>query len=188
MSLAAGEDFLNFFRHMREGAFRLELRDRYNVAAEQDRWNAFVARDWERLEELNRRDRAVWMQLIGEATAAGKAVERVRVVSEPPPSYIQFEMLLNAGNAQVGEDIRYLPRQQAAGLDLPALDYWMFDQHTAVVLHFDDDDVLTRMELVDDPTSMAAFRAGQQTAWAAAVTYEEYVKKWADLAEPSPGT
>ncbi|WP_143591001.1 DUF6879 family protein [Thermoactinospora rubra] len=180
------EEFLDLFRTMRRGAFRLELRDRYNVAAERERWEAFLAADWARLEELNRVQRAVWMQLMKDATTSGRQVERVRVVSEPPSRYIQFELTLNAGNAEAGEDIRYLPREQAATLDLPGEDYWLFDGAVAVVLRFDDDDVLTGMELTDEPATLARYRSGQQLAWQHAVPYPVYVKKWAGLGEHPP--
>jgi hypothetical protein len=181
-----GDEFLDLFRQMKHGAFRLELRDRYNVPAERERWEAFQARDWPRLDELNRVQRATWMDLMRQVTSSGRHVERVRIVSEPPTNYIRFELRLNAGNAKAGEDIRYLPRDQAADLPLPEVDYWLFDETTAVVLHFADDDFLTGMERVDDPDIVARLRVSRDAAWQVAVPYPVYVKKWAD-AEPSPG-
>ncbi|GAB2918144.1 DUF6879 family protein [Nonomuraea fastidiosa] len=181
-----GDDFLAQFRQMRQGAFRLELRDRYNVPGEKDRWDAFRARDWPRLDKLNEVERAAWLDLMREVTSAGRRVERVRVITEPPSDYIQFELYQNAGNAAAGEDIRYLPRGQAAGLDLPDVDYWLFDGSAAVVLRFDDDDMLTGMELVDEPATVAELCAGRDTAWSHAVPYPEYAKKWAHLAESPP--
>jgi hypothetical protein len=182
-----GEEFLDLFRRMRHSAYRLELRDRYNVTAETDRWNAFQSSDWARLDELNRVQRAPWMRLIGEATSRGKTVERVRVVSEPPTDYIRFELRLNAGNAEVGEDIRYLPRQETVGMELPGEDYWLFDSEAAVVLRFDEDDVMTGMELVDAPSTIDRYCMGRVTAWRYAVPYSQYIKKWTDLAESPPG-
>lgn len=187
MTTITSDEFLDLFRAMKHGAFRLELRDRYNVPAEQDRWDAFQARDWPRLDELNRVQRAAWMGLMRQATATGRRVERVRVVSEPPTDYIRFELRLNAGNAEAGEDIRYLPRGHAAGLPLPEVDYWLFDDTTAVALHFAHDDSLTGMELVDDPDTVAQLRAGRDAAWPLAVPYPVYAEKWAD-AEPAPGS
>lgn len=181
----APDEFLDLFRQAKTDVFRLELRDRYNVPAERDRWEAWQARDWPRLDELNARDRAVWMQLIRDVTGAGTRVQRVRVVSEPPSDYIQFCLRLNAGNAEAGEDIRYLPRHTAP--PLPTVDYWLFDCATAVVLHFADDDSLTRMELITDSDEIDEFCAAADEACRLAVTYPEYAAKWADLAEPPPG-
>jgi hypothetical protein len=185
--VVSADEFLDLFRQAKSDVFRLELRDRYNVPAERDRWEAFQARDWPRLEELNKAQRATWMHLMREVTSTGRRVERVRVVTEPPTAYIQFELRLNAGNAEAGEDIRYLPRDQAEELDLPSLDYWLFDSTTAVVLHFGDDDELLGMELVDASSAIEGFCAGRKAAWRLAVPYSEYVTKWADLAESPPG-
>lgn len=182
----SGEEFLDLFRQAKSDVFRLELRDRYNVPAERDRWEAFQARDWPRLDELNKAQRATWMQLIGDVTSTGKRVERVRVVSEPPTQYIQFELRLNEGNAEAGEVIRYLSRHQIEGLALPAEDYWLFDSASAVVLRFGDDDDLLGMELVDAPAAIESFCAGRDAAWRLAIPYQEYAPKWADLGEPSP--
>ncbi|WP_228011421.1 DUF6879 family protein [Nonomuraea phyllanthi] len=181
------DEFLDMFRQATSDVFRLELRDRYNVPAERDRWEAFQARDWPRLDELNAAQRVTWMQLMQEVAEAGRRVERVRVVTEPPSDYIRFELRLNAGNAEAGEDIRYLPRDQARGLDLPEVDYWLFDT-VAVVLRFNEDDELLGMDLADDLATIESFRAGKAAAWRQAVPYQEYATKWADLAEPSSGT
>ncbi|MEQ4718138.1 DUF6879 family protein [Nonomuraea sp. B19D2] len=181
------DEFLDLFRQAKSDVFRLELRDRYNVPAEHDRWEAFQARDWPRLEELNKAQRAVWMQLMRDVTSTGRRVERVRVITEPPTRYIQFELLLNAGNAEAGEDIRYLPRDHAQELALPSVDYWLFDSTAAVVLQFGDDDDLLGMELVDEPATINGFCAGRDSAWHHAVPYSTYATKWVYLAESPPG-
>ncbi|MFC4535419.1 DUF6879 family protein [Sphaerisporangium dianthi] len=185
--VVTGEEFLALMTRFRHTAFRLELRDRYNVPAEQERWQAFLSGDTATLERLNAEQRATWMSVIRAATFAGKRVERVRVVTEPPTDYIRFELTLNAGNAEAGEDIRYLPRHQTAGLDLPRVDYWLFDSRYAVVLPFDEDDVLLDMELVDDPATVVAFASGWDTAWHNAIPYPIYAGKWAGGAERTPG-
>lgn len=172
------EEFLDLFRRMRKGAFRLELRDRYNVPAERERWDAYQARDWPRLDELNRVQRKVWLDLMREITASGRRVERVRVVTEPPSDYIRFELTLNPGNAEAGEDIRYLPRDQASGLNLPEEDYWLFDEQISAVLRFDEEDRLLAIELVTDSEIVARHVAARKALWALAVPFSEYVMKW----------
>lgn len=181
-----GDEFLDLFRQMQRGAFRLELRDRYNVPAERERLDAFESRDWARLQALNRAQRAVWLDLISQSTSEGKQVERVRVITEPASRYIQFEMALNEGNQTAGEDIRYLARHLAPP-DLPQVDYWLFDSSSAAVLHFDEDDVLTGTEYVDDPDTIGGFLAGQQATWQNAIPFPEYAAKWSDLVQRPPG-
>lgn len=184
--LVTGEEFLALFTRFQRTAFRLELRDRYNVPAERERWAAFLSGDAAELERLNTEQRAGWMSMIRAATSTGKRVERVRVVTEPPTDYIRFELTLNAGNAEAGEDIRYLARSQAAELDLPGVDYWLFDSRFAVVLPFDEDDVLLDMELVDGPATIVAFSAARDAAWHHAIPYPLYAEKWTGGAERTP--
>ncbi|GII90119.1 DUF6879 family protein [Sinosporangium siamense] len=181
------EEFLDLFRRMRHGAFRLELRDHYNVPAERERWEAFQEADWARLDALNRVQRAAWMELMRSVAAAGRSVERVRVVTEPPTDYVRFELRSNSGNAEAGEDIRYLARDLAAGLDLPADDYWMFDSRQVAIMRFGGDDVLKAIGLVDDPDIVAHYVAGRHAVWSRAVPYEEYVRRWPVGAEHSSG-
>ncbi|MDF5758815.1 hypothetical protein P3X83_40040 [Spongiactinospora sp. TRM90649] len=162
----------------------MELRDRYNVPEERARWEAFQVRDWAELDRLNESQRATWMRLMREATMTGRHVQRVRVVSEPPSDYIRFELALNPGNADAGEDIRYLPRHVADDLDLPSEDYWLFDRRRLALMRFDDDDALVSTELIDDPGTVARYSEGRDTAWAVATPFAEYVKKWRGAERP----
>ncbi|WP_248961359.1 DUF6879 family protein [Sphaerisporangium perillae] len=43
--LVTGEEFLSLLTRFQHTAFRLELRDRYNVPAERERWEAFLSGD-----------------------------------------------------------------------------------------------------------------------------------------------
>ncbi|WP_449061231.1 DUF6879 family protein [Planomonospora algeriensis] len=176
--LLTGEEFLELFTSFRHTAYRLELRDRYNVDAEADRWAAYVAGDMAELERLNAVQRKTWMDLMRAATVAGKRIERVRVVTEPLSDYMRFTLILNAGNADAGEDIRYLPRHQAAGLGLPDVDAWLFDSRFVVVGRFDAEDRLTAWERIDDPKVVVEHCAARDAAWHHAIPYPEYARKW----------
>ncbi|MFC4056681.1 DUF6879 family protein [Planomonospora corallina] len=176
--LLTGEEFLELFTSFRHTAYRLELRDRYNVPAETDRLAAYAAGDWDELERLNTIQRKPWMDLMRAATAVGKRVERVRVVTEPLSPYMEFTLHLTAGNIAAGEDIRFLPRDQAAGLDLPTVDAWLFDSWFIVVGRFNDDDELEAWEYVDHPAAVVEHCAGRDAAWHHAIRYNEYARKW----------
>ena len=78
----------------------------------------------------------------------GRRMERVQVVSEPHSDHTRFGLALAAHNTAAGEDIRYLPRNQAAGLDPPGDDFWLIDSTTPLILRFGDDDIPL---LVDQP-------------------------------------
>jgi hypothetical protein len=77
-------------------------------------------------------------------------------------------------NRAAGEDIRYLPRQQADTLDLPGHDFWLFDSTLLAVLHFDGDDQLLGAEVVADPATVVQHCYWRDVAWHHAVPRERY--------------
>jgi hypothetical protein len=57
------------------------------------------------------------------ARQAGKVMQRVHLITEPPTDYLRFELAFYRGSVLAGEDIRILPGDLAVGLDLPGFDY-----------------------------------------------------------------
>jgi hypothetical protein len=88
--------------------------------------------------ELGRR--TTWLRMVREATRAGRRFTRVRVVSVPLTDYSRFAVFCSGQANAAGEDIRYLQRDEAESL--PDRDYWLFDSHKLVRMHFDDDEML----------------------------------------------
>jgi hypothetical protein len=81
-----------------------------------------------------------WFELIAATVARGVQVRRARIVSEPVTDYIRFEYDVTAGlNVAAGEQVRWLPRRRTAGLLVPALDCWIFDDETVIFNHFAGD-------------------------------------------------
>lgn len=143
--LRAGAEFVQFARSYRHTAFRLEVRGNYAAADEAEHIRRFLAGDpgddsW--MED--------WMGMILRRTLEGQRIERVRVVSEPWSDYTRFGLHLSRLNVAAGEDIRYLPRQQAKQLELPDYDFWLLDSHQLCILRFDDQDVLLGADLITD--------------------------------------
>jgi hypothetical protein len=167
--LVTGQDFRGFVRGYQRAAFRLEVRDRYNDPGEAEPLRRFLAgqsiggwyEDWE---ELQRR----W-------AAEGKRMTRVRVVTEPHSDYTRFGLLLAGLSAAAGEDIRYLPRDQAKDLDLPDYDFWLMDAARVGILRFSDDDALLGAEIHDDPVLVGRHCYYRDVAWHHAIPYAEYV-------------
>jgi hypothetical protein len=96
----------------------------------------------------------------------------VRVVSLPLTDYSRFGLTYSRYNNDAGEDIRYLLRDEAAGL--PDFDYWLFDSRTAARMHFDDDDRLLGFELVDEPAVLVELNYQRDAAWHRAITRDEF--------------
>src|ERR1700722_16784082 len=111
------------FRTFAATAWRLEVRTSYGLLADDQPYQDFLAGREPDLAWFT-----PWLDLMREQIqGAGKRLERVRVVDEPPSDYLRWECYLNRSNAEAGEDIRYLSRHSADALRLPAYDFWIFD-------------------------------------------------------------
>ncbi|MEO3860310.1 DUF6879 family protein [Acrocarpospora sp. B8E8] len=154
-------------------AFRFELRDRYNstVGAEPYRkWLAGESDDYAWHQS--------WMQKVSQDTAAGKAWQRVRIVSVPPSDYTRYGIEVGRLSVEAGEDIRYLRRDEAKRLGLRPYDAWLLDDSRLVWLHFkDSDDTFAGAELVTDPEILSRHRSWRDLAWMRALPLAEFASK-----------
>jgi hypothetical protein len=170
--LIKGDAFLDLFRQFAHTAWRLEVRRAYDSRSDDTfpRWLSGEDRDvsWFR----------PWLDLMSDVTSQGKRVERVRVVDNPPSDYLRFEIWLNSHNKHAGEDIRYLQRAVANELDLPNVDFWLFDSRRVAMLHFDDDgDRFLGAEIIEDPVSVVRHSFWRDAAWHYAETFDHYVER-----------
>jgi hypothetical protein len=162
-----GPDFGQLFRTFKHSAFRLETRDHYKSANESAALRQFVMG-----ESVDMGWFQNWLTMIREATAAGRRFARVRVVSVPLTDYSRFGIYCSGHTNAAGEDIRYLARQDAAGL--PDYDYWLFDSSKLVRMHFDDDENFLGGELIEDPAVIAEHSAWREAAWRRAVRRDDF--------------
>jgi len=118
----------------RKRAFHLEQRDAYNVASEDEPF-----RRWQRGEPDDYAWHADWLTFVRQATAAGVRIQRVRLASVPHTDYIRWGLDVSRLNIEAGEDIRYLPRHLATGIELPDEDYWLLDDDILILSVFSAD-------------------------------------------------
>lgn len=163
------EQLWSWFEEFEDTAYRLELRDRYAVDEEREPVRRFLA--GEPADDSWFMD---FFEAVRRWRAAGKRVERVRVVTEPLGDYARFLLDLARLNTAAGEDIRYLPREVATGLELPDHDYWVFDSARVAVLRFDAGDRLVGVEAVTAPEVVAEHCGAWDRAWRRAI-------RWADF-------
>jgi hypothetical protein len=150
--------------------FRLELLDCYNSADTRARVKRFLAG-----EPDDPGYRQAWDVLVREARRIGKVMSRVHVVTEPLSDYLQFEIDFYRGSVVAGEDIRILPRTQAAELDLPKFDFWLFDD-AAAVMCYDEAGTWLRAEMSSTTEFVASCRRWRDTAMKDAVPLTDYIK------------
>lgn len=172
--LLTEDEFVKQFTEFEHTAWKLEVRDRYNVSEETETIERFL-----KTGDLGRdEDRArtsSWHRNVTARRKEGKTWQRVRVVSDPLSDYIAWEHAVTRFNVEAGEDIRWLPRLHPAVKQLPALDFWLFDNRWSCVLHFDDDDVPYELERIDDPATIAQHCQWRDIAWQHAIPHSEYI-------------
>ncbi|WP_306334300.1 DUF6879 family protein [Streptomyces sp. KL118A] len=162
------DEFDGMFTGLKHSAWRLETRRRYASDEATDTYRQFLAEgrvDWDFGD--------AWCVERREQVALGKRFERVRVLDEPPTDGQRY-LLDNAGrNSAVGEDIRVLHRSRADELRLPQVDFWLFDSRVVALLHHNDADEMTGVELITNPVEVLRYVQVREAAWHHAIPYEQ---------------
>ncbi|MEV6833616.1 DUF6879 family protein [Streptomyces sp. NPDC051133] len=163
------EEFDGMFTTLRHSAWRLETRRRYAWDEQQDTYRQFLAAgrvDWD-LDDP-------WCRERREQTALGKRFERVRILDEPPTEGQRYLLDNARRNEAVGETIRVLARSAADELKLPREDFWLFDARVVALLHFDNADEMTGIELITDPVQVLRYAQAREAAWHHAVPFDQF--------------
>ncbi|MFJ9376120.1 DUF6879 family protein [Streptomyces sp. NPDC101455] len=162
------EDFGGMFTKLKHSAWRLETRRRYAEDEVTDTYRQFAAGEpvtWD-LDDA-------WCTNRREQSALGKRFERVRILDEPPTPGQRYLLDNARRNSAVGEDIRVLIRSRAEELGLPREDFWVFDSRVVALLHFDDADAMTGVELITNPVGVLRYAQARDAAWHHAVPYDQ---------------
>jgi hypothetical protein len=120
-------DLAWWLQNFERSAFRLETLPEYNVPQEAE----MVAR-FKRGEPVDLPDDHPWLERVRHHCRSGKVMRRVRVVSHPLTDYLRMEMSWYRKSVAAGEDIRITETQLTC-------DFWLFDDQTVVVLHYDSE-------------------------------------------------
>lgn len=161
------EQFRALFRRHHD-AIHLETKETYSVSQEDEPFRRFITG-----EPQDYSYREGYLGLIRDVTASGTTVRRVRVVTEPLNDYARFLLHITPGNVGAGEDVRYLPRGQAADIELPPEDCWLFDGEKLVFTRFDGR--VTGFVVSDDPDEVKRYREACSLIWERAIPYADYV-------------
>jgi hypothetical protein len=171
--LITGEAFGRLFTSFQRTARRLEARDHYEIAEEEDQVGRFTA--GQLAEAEHRAYMADWMGMVQSASTAGKRFERVRIVPAILTDYLRLELRGNRYNAEAGEDVRYLERDRANTLDLPDHDFWLFDDERLALQYFTASGRPLGALVITEPDAVAQHALWLERAWAAAIPYADYL-------------
>ncbi|MFJ8209710.1 DUF6879 family protein [Streptomyces sp. NPDC096033] len=153
-------------------AVHLEMRDTYAVAEEVDELSLWKSGHWTL--DAGRRALGGWMDLVRDTIARGVAVRRARIVSEPVTDYIRYEHALTPLNLEAGEEVRWLPRRDAAGIWLPHADFWLIDDRVVRFNHFSGDGEAVDPEMSEDPQIAATCFFAFAQVWERGIPHEKY--------------
>lgn len=145
------------------------MRDRYNSPRETESFRKFLAGEDDDLAWHQK-----WLAMLREASSQGRQFCRVRVIDVPLSDYSRFGLWISQFANEAGDDIRYLARDKAQTLDLPAHDYWLFDSHKLVRMHFGDDDRFLGGEAVEDPAVIVRHNYWRDVAWHRAIRRNDF--------------
>jgi hypothetical protein len=142
--ILSGDDMGALFRDFKRSAFRMETQQVYTMPNEQDNLRRFLAG-----EPQPESHNASWKDTVRQNIAAGKTMQRLKVVRGPFTDYTRFLFAWAIpANVEAGEDYRILDLTDRS-LDLPDQDFWLFDETTVALLNFNEDGTLRNRELAD---------------------------------------
>ncbi len=167
-------DYLRMFQVFAVDAFRIETRDRYDVAAEARAIAEFEATGQIIIYPGKQR----WLDLISGNAAAGRTIRRVHTVHASRLSaYLRWEFASQtATNVPAGEDIRVADLDRYPGLATDE-DVWIFDDTVGVKMWQPTADGANNGVARATEAELDAYRQWQADAWRVAVPLPEFVDK-----------
>ncbi|MBO0879022.1 MAG: hypothetical protein J2P17_01285 [Mycobacterium sp.] len=158
-------------RQCQSEAFRLEVRDSYGVANEQEPLQRFLNNEPFNLRGWFQN----WYDFVQEQAARGVATRRVRVVTVPHSDYHRWLLTLAALNVEAGEDIRYVPRHEAG--KAPTDDWWLLDnEKVAYPLTDHHGRAVGGVGVTTDPRIVTYCRGERDRLWPLSTPYTEYAQ------------
>jgi len=169
-------DLTALFQGITDDAFRLEVRQRYNVPYEDELVRAFDAGepppDNEEITRYETELRAL--------RATGRRPYRVHVIELPLTLYMRYELDGYRTSIEAGEEILIADRAWHPDLAELTEDFMLFDgdtDHASVVWYrYNDNDELIGRPYSDNPADIELCRRHRDLAMAYAVPYAEFMQ------------
>jgi hypothetical protein len=158
-------------------AFRLETRQRYNIADEAPLIRAFQeGKPQPENESVARHNTSV-----NALCAAGKRDYRVHVIELPLTPYLRYELDAYRDNVEAGEEIFIADRSWHSDLAELIEDFMLLDgdtDHANVVWYrYNDDDELLARDHSVDPADIEVCRRHRDVAMAHAIPFAEFNRR-----------
>jgi hypothetical protein len=178
--------FDEHFEQARTTIFRLETLQNYGNSGEDPALAAFLAGQPHLITPAKRE----WTALVRDRRAAGCAMQRVHVVTEPITDYLRFELTWGyQPNVDAGEDIRIVP--VAVGQQWPPelpvrTDFWLFDLSVLFALRYNQGGAWLATDEVTDPAAVEQACVWREAALQRALPWRHYIDAHPQLFESLP--
>jgi hypothetical protein len=162
------------FQEFEREAFRLETLDDYNIPRAADDFRAFLAGE----EQPESYRNSSWVTTVRNATEGGKRMYRVHILSRPLTDYLRYELAWGYHrNTKAGEEFFILDTTEQENPLEGVPDFWMFDESTVSIMHYDETAAFTGSEILPEERS-AEFIAYRDAALTHAQPFPEWWAKY----------
>lgn len=165
----------DFFASFARSAWRLETLPAYGTAKTDPAFAAYL--NLGHLSPLEERPRAqAWLAAVRRATAEGKRIGRVHVLSQPLSDYLRYELATYFENEAAGEIVRIAdvsPQRRHASL---TRDFWLLDDQLALLMDYDAEGRFLSLTPSRDPAVLRRCRQRQEMALACSVKLQDYLQ------------
>lgn len=170
------DEFDACFDRFQQSAWRLETLQRYTIAEEEARIQA-----WR--EGKPRPERSVrtspWLRRVAVSTAEGKDWGRVHVVEHPLSEYLRYQIEGYIESVAAGEEIRIAEKSADPSLADLGPDFWLFDggspEAFAILMSYDADGHWLGAEYTTDPETLEKCRQARALALRHSVPLNVYL-------------
>ena len=169
MASISEQEFATLLRSFERSSIHLETRDAYGTAVElpyMAKWAAGEPDDLEWLQD--------WCTTLRGHIAAGRTVQRARVVSEPLSDYQHWSYSIAHPMVEAGEDIRWVPRRLVSSVAMPGNDFYLFDDRLIVFLIYTGNGLAVDRVTSTDPADIHLCRTAFDAVWRYAIPHSEY--------------
>ncbi|GGK07101.1 hypothetical protein GCM10010123_41140 [Pilimelia anulata] len=114
-------------------------------------------------------------RFFADLAATGRALRRVKIVSEPLSDYQRWSLDVSRRVVSAGEDIRVVNRKHVATLLVPPSDFYLLDGERVLFLHHDGHGGTAMFSITDDTAVVRSCAESFAAVWRAAEPLDIYL-------------